>query len=66
MPYAPTTTAPRVSVSWIAALYLIAGGIVAATHNYWSNLDSLKAVFSAVLATTLWPLLLVGINLHVH
>jgi hypothetical protein len=66
MPYAPTTTAPRVGVSWIAALYLIAGGIVAATHHYWTNLDSIKAVLSAVLATALWPLLLVGINLHVH
>src|SRR5438477_399649 len=31
MRYAATTAAPRVGVSWIAALYLIAGGIVAAT-----------------------------------
>jgi hypothetical protein len=60
------TIGPRFGVSWFVALYLIAGGIVAATHNYWSNLHTLKAIASAVLGTLLWPLLLVGINLHVH
>jgi hypothetical protein len=60
------TATPRFGVSWLMAIYLIAGGIVAATHHYWSNLHSLKAIVSAVLATLLWPLLLLGINLHVH
>jgi hypothetical protein len=60
------TVGPRFGVSWFVALYLIAGGIVAATHHYWSNLHTLKAVISAVLATVLWPLLLVGVNLHIH
>jgi hypothetical protein len=60
------TVGPRFGVSWFVALYLIAGGIVAATHHYWSNLHTLKAVISAVLATVLWPLILLGINLHVH
>ena len=31
MRYAATAAAPRVGVSWLAALYLISGGIVAAT-----------------------------------
>jgi hypothetical protein len=53
-------------VSWLGAIYLIAGGIVAATHDYWSHLHALKAVISALLATVLWPLILVGINLHIH
>jgi hypothetical protein len=62
-----TATAGRhFGVSWFVALYLIVGGIVAATHDYWSSLSSLKTVISAVLATLLWPLLLLGINLHVH
>jgi hypothetical protein len=60
------TVVPRFGISWFVALYLIAGGIVAATHSYWSNLHTLKAVVSAVLATVLWPLLLVGVNLHIH
>jgi hypothetical protein len=53
-------------VSWLVAIYLIAGGIVAATHDYWSNLGTLKLVVSAVIATLLWPLILLGIDLHVH
>ena len=57
---------PRYGVSWLVVIYLVAGGIVAATHHYWSNLHTLKAVVSAVIATLLWPLLLVGINLHIH
>ena len=56
----------RFGVSWFVALYLIAGGIVAATHHYWSNLHTLKAVISAVIATVAWPLILVGVNLHIH
>jgi len=53
-------------VSWLVAIYLIAGGIVAATHDYWSNLGTLKLIVSAVIATLLWPLILLGVDLHVH
>ena len=60
------TVGPRFGVSWFAAIYLIAGGIVAATHDYWSNVHALKPIVSALLATVLWPLILLGINLHVH
>ena len=60
------TARPRYGVSWLVVIYLVAGGIVAASHNYWSNLHTLKAIVSAVLATLLWPLLLVGVNLHIH
>jgi len=64
--FGTATVGPRYGVSWLAAIYLIAGGIVAATHHYWENLNTLKTIFSAVLATVLWPLILLGINLHVH
>jgi hypothetical protein len=60
------TVGPRFGPSWLVAIYLIAGGIVAATHEYWSNLHTLKAILSAVLATVLWPLILLGISLHIH
>jgi hypothetical protein len=56
----------RYGVSWLVVIYLVAGGIVAATHHYWSNLHTLKAIVSALVATLLWPLLLVGVNLHIH
>jgi hypothetical protein len=59
--------APRTrGVSWLFVIYLVAGGIVAATHHYWSNVHTVKAVISGILATVLWPLVLIGVNLHIH
>jgi hypothetical protein len=63
--YAPTARA-RPGVSVLLLVYLVAGGIVAATHHYWSNLHNIKQIISALLATVLWPLILVGVNLHIH
>ena len=57
---------PRFGISWLLAIYLIAGGIVAATHHYWSHLHTLKGWGSALLATVVWPLILLGVNLHIH
>jgi hypothetical protein len=39
---------------------------VAAPHDYWSQLQTLKRWGSALLATVLWPLVVIGINLHIH
>jgi hypothetical protein len=64
--YAPTASRTRPGVSVLFLVYLVVGGIVAATHHYWSQLHTLKQVISAVLATVLWPLILVGVNLHIH
>jgi hypothetical protein len=64
--YAPTTTRSRPGVSVLLLVYLVVGAIVAAAHHYWSNLHTLKAIGSALLATVLWPLILLGINLHIH
>jgi hypothetical protein len=64
--YAPSASRARPGFSLVAVVYLVAGGIVSATHHYWSNVHSLKAIASAVLATILWPLILIGINLHIH
>jgi len=64
--YAPSATRARPGFSLLFVVYLVAGGIVAATHHYWSNIHTLKAVISAILATVLWPLILIGVNLHIH
>lgn len=64
--YAQPYARSGAGVSWLLVIYLVIGGIVAATHHYWSNLHSLKAFVSGVLATILWPLILLGINLHIH
>jgi hypothetical protein len=47
-------------------IYLIVGVILAASHHYFAHASALKPIVSAVLAIILWPLLLFGINLHVH
>ncbi len=64
--YAPTATRARPGVRVLLLVYLVAGGIVAATHHYWSQLHTVKQIVSALLATVLWPLILVGVNLHIH
>ena len=64
--YAPSATRSRPGVSIILLVYLVIGAIVAATHHYWSHLNTIKQIGSALLATVLWPLVLIGINLHIH
>jgi hypothetical protein len=64
----PTSTAarPRGGIGILGVVYLVAGAIVAATHHYFAHLHTAKAIGSAVLAILLWPLILLGINLHIH
>ena len=50
----------------LLVVYLVAGAIVAATHHYYAHLHVAKQYGSAALAILLWPLLLLGINLHIH
>lgn len=58
--------APRVSVNLVALVYIVIGLVVAATHNYFEHVNGIKAVGSAILAVVLWPLIFLGINLHIH
>lgn len=44
--------------------YVIIGVVVASQHSYYASLGSLSQVLSAVVATTLWPLVLLGASLH--
>ena len=46
-------------------VYVAIGVAVAASKDYLENLDTVKRLASAVLAIILWPLLLVGIDLHI-
>jgi hypothetical protein len=46
-------------------VYLILGVVVASAHHYFAHAGTLKPIVSAVLAVALWPLLLLGINLHI-
>jgi hypothetical protein len=44
--------------------YIVIGVIVGSQHRYYVHLGSLSQVLSAVVATALWPLVLLGANLH--
>lgn len=47
-------------------IWLVIGVVLAASHHYLNHIGTIRAVASAALAIVLWPLLLFGINLHVH
>ena len=49
----------------LGLIYLAIGVFVASSKNYLDDLETAKRVLSAVLAILLWPLLLLGIDLHV-
>lgn len=46
-------------------IYLIIGIVLASTHHYLAHVATIKLILAALLAIVLWPLLLLGVNLHV-
>jgi hypothetical protein len=46
-------------------VYVIIGAFVAGANDYFEHVSKLRPILSALLAILLWPLLLVGINLHI-
>jgi drug/metabolite transporter (DMT)-like permease len=55
---------PRIGLAGV--VYIVVGVIVANSHHYLENIHGLRGVVSAILAVALWPLILLGINLHVR
>jgi hypothetical protein len=53
-------------LSFSSLIWLIVGVLLASSHHYLTHVDKLKPIISALLAIVLWPLLLLGINLHVR
>jgi hypothetical protein len=51
--------------SLLGVIYLVVGVAVAASYDYFQNLDTVRLILSALLAVVLWPLLLLGIDLHI-
>ena len=49
----------------LGLIYVAIGIFLAASKDYLENLDTLKQILSALLAVLLWPLLLLGVDLHV-
>jgi hypothetical protein len=52
--------------SFLPIVYVVIGAFVAASHHYYRHADSVRGVGSALLAIFLWPLVLLGTNLHIH
>jgi hypothetical protein len=52
--------------SIVGLIYRVIGLIVASGHTYFAHLNAVMPIFSAILAVVLWPLILVGVNLHLH
>lgn len=53
-------------INLLGLIYLIIGIVVAATHDYFENIGHAKRIISAVLAVVLWPLVLIGVDLHIR
>ena len=50
---------------FVSLVYIVVGVAVAASYHYFRHLDTFRLIGSAVLAVLLWPLLLLGIDLHI-
>ena len=53
-------------IGLLGTVYLVVGAIIASTHHYYNHVQTAKSIGSAALAIGLWPLILLGINLHIH
>ena len=51
--------------SWLFVIWVIIGLVVAWERSY-ITLFVIKIALSALLAIFLWPLVLVGVSLHIH
>jgi succinate-acetate transporter protein len=51
--------------SLVFIIYLGVGVAIAASHHYFTHVHGWRGVLSAIFAIFLWPLVLLGINLHI-
>jgi hypothetical protein len=51
--------------SWLYIIWVIVGLIIAWERNY-ITLGFIKLAVSALLSVFLWPLILLGVSLHIH
>jgi hypothetical protein len=52
------------SSSIVGIIYLVIGLIVASGHAFFTNLNQVMPILSAILAVLAWPLVLIGLDLH--
>ena len=49
----------------VIVLYVIVGVVLASSHHYLTHVDTIRRFASAILAILLWPLVLLGVDLHI-
>lgn len=54
----------RIVSGIVALVYLLVGVLIASNKDYFVDVNTLEEVISAILAVVLWPLLLLGVDLH--
>ena len=52
------------SSSIVGIVWVVIGLVVAASHAFFVHLTAVTPILSAILAVLLWPLVLLGVNLH--
>lgn len=52
------------SSSLVGIVWVVIGVIVASSHAFFVHLNAVTPILSAILAVLLWPLVLLGVNLH--
>ncbi len=55
----------RNGISIGSIIYIIIGVIVASNRGYFADIGTISHLLSAFLAVVLWPLVLLGVNLHI-
>ena len=50
----------------LGLIWIGVGIAVAWTHDYFDHLGTWRQILSALLAIVLWPLVLLGISLHIR
>ena len=48
-----------------SVIWLLIGVLVASSHHYFAHVGNIRDVVNLILAIVLWPLILLGISLHV-
>ncbi|MGZ4109719.1 MAG: hypothetical protein ACXVQU_07430 [Actinomycetota bacterium] len=55
----------RIISTIVLVVYLLVGVVIANNHHYFANTHGVNGIVSAALAVLLWPLILLGVNLHI-
>jgi hypothetical protein len=52
--------------SFLALIWIVVGVVVAAIYDYFDSLGTVGKALTAIAATLLWPLLLLGFDIRIH